>query len=313
MTSTLLAFLINASVFSIGGIGEDLSAFRMPFLKRDNISRISFAINPEYTLLAQSGEFRGVFWTNPLKLSLSVPVTHGFSVMVGNLERYNQCFDVYLQDSVLQVHALGEGGIEELYAGLNKRLGAFDLTLTGSFLFGNAWEIWTYKIGAYSLVDTFSYRHRGRIFSIGLKHNMFSVFYEGLGQVRMIHLTGEDTAMIDLPRRLSIGFYPRIGDWPVGIVYERSFWKDSMYNSPNRFKLMVSRNTLGLAYYFNPWYLDDVSEHAIDVDFAVPLRNFGVVNVKMGFALRSKDGLREYKFVPKLTFVLNEIFARRRK
>jgi hypothetical protein len=313
MISILLAFLMNASVFSIGGIGEDLSAFRVPFLRRDNITRIGFAINPEYTLLNQSGDYRGVFWTNPLKFSLSVPVTHGFSVMVGNLERYNQCFDVYLQDSALQVHALGEGGIEELYAGLNKRLGPFDLILTGSFLFGNAWEIWTYNIGAYSIVDTFFYRYRGQIFSIGLKHNMFSVFCEGLGQVRMIHLPEEDTAMIDLPQRLSVGLYHRIGDWPLGIVYEHSFWQDNLYNSPNRFKLMASRNALGLAYYFNPWYLDDVSEHAIEVDFAMPLRNVGVINVKMGFALRSKDGLREFKFVPKLTFVLNEIFARKRK
>ncbi|UCD19560.1 MAG: hypothetical protein JSU64_00020 [candidate division WOR-3 bacterium] len=317
MTALLLTCLIGSSAFSIAGIGEDLSIFRMPFVRRDNVTRIGFTLSPEYALLSQSGEYRGVFWTNPFKISFSVPISHGFSLVLGNLERYNQCFDIYRQDSALQVHALGEGGIEEIYGGLNKQLGPFDVMVTGSFLFGNTWEIWTYNIGAYSLVDTFNYRYRGRIFSIGFRHNIFAVAYEGLGELRMVYI-GEDTTVIELPQRLSIGIYPRIGEWPLGIVYERSFWQsdawhDSTYCSPHRFKLMARRNAFGLAYYFNPWYIDGVSEHGIEVDFAVPLRNVGVANAKMGFAMRARDGLTEFKFVPKLTFVFNEIFARRRK
>jgi hypothetical protein len=33
----------------------------------------------------------------------------------------------------------------------------------------------------------------------------------------------------------------------------------------------------------------------------------------MTIALRQRDGLREFKFAPSLTLVLNELFARRRK
>ncbi|MBE0433577.1 hypothetical protein IBX73_08960 [candidate division WOR-3 bacterium] len=312
MLNILSAFLINASVFSVGGIGEDVSVFRAPLVSRDNITRIGFALDPEYTLLNQAGEFRGIFWTNPLKLSLAVPVTHGFSLMVGNLERFNQCFDVYLESGALQVHTVGQGGIEEVYGGLKKTLGPVDIMATGSYLFGSAREIWTYSIETYRLVDTFSYRYQGQIFNLGLRHQMFSVFFEGLGEVRKITMPS-DTALIDLPERLSIGIYARAGELPFGFVYERSFWNDEVYDSPNRFKAMVSRGGLGLAYYYNPWYLGAVTEHAIDVDFAIPLRDVGAANVKLVFALRSKEGVREMRFVPKLTFVLNEIFARRRK
>jgi hypothetical protein len=312
VTTAILAFLMNASVFSINGIGEDLSAFHEHFLDREDIAQLGFTLNPEYTLLNQSGDFRGVFWTNPLKLSLSVPVTRGFAVMLGNLERFNQCFDVYLQDSSLQIHVLGEGGIEEAYAGVSKSLGAFDLVATGSYLFGNAWEIWTHSIGGYNLVDTFSYRHRGRIFSFGLKHDLFSVAYEGFGSVTTIKL-GQDTLVIDLPERLSIGFYPRIAQWPLGIVYEHSFWSDETYSSPNRFKIQANRKAIAIAYYFNPWYFRDITEHGIDLDLALPLHNVGSVQVRMTLALRQRGDLREFALRPSLTFVLNELFTRRRK
>ena len=312
MNAILLACTIAGSVFSIGGLGEDLSVFRTPFVIRDNIARVGFTLSPEYALLNESSDLRGVFWTNPFQLSLSVPVSHGFHVMIGNLERYNQCFDVYLEDSVLQVHAIGEGGVEELYAGISKSLGPFDLTLTGSYLFGSAWEIWTYRISAYSLVDTFSYAHRGQIFSIGLNHGLFSVLYEGLGSVRMIQ-GDQDTTTVDLPQRIAVGLYPRVGDWSLGFVYERSSWKDDQYSTSNRFKFQVGRDPLGFAYYYNPWYLGDVSEHGLECRYSFPLRNAGVVHVKMGLAMRSRDGLREFKMAPQLSLVLNEIFARRRK
>lgn len=312
MLNILSALLINASVFSIGGLGEDMSVFRVPFLSRDNITRVGFVLDPEYTVLNRAGEYRGVFWTNPMKLSLAVPVTRGFSFMIGNLERFNQCFDVYLQSGALQVHAVGQGGIEEVYAGLSKTAGPIDLVATGSYLFGSAREIWTYSIESYLLVDTFSYQYQGRIFNLGLRHRVFSVFFEGLGEVNKIDLPS-DTMAMDLPERLSIGISLPIRDLPVGFVLEHSFWSDAQYDSPNRFKAMVSRGGLGFAYYYNPWYLGGVSEHAVDVDFVVPLRGSGAVNIKLALALRSREGLREVKFVPRLTFVLNEIFARRKK
>jgi hypothetical protein len=310
--SIIITFLINASIFSIGGFGEDLGVFQDPFMEQDRLAQFGFAVSPEYMILHDSGDLRGVFWTNPLKLSLAVPVVHGFGLMIGNRERFNQCFDVYLEDSSLQIHASGEGGVEEVYAGLSKRLGTFQLATTGSFLFGNSWEIWTHSIGSYSLVDTFSYRFRGRIFSFGMRHELFSVVYESFGRVRMIYQP-EDTTMVDLPERLSVGLYPTIAGWPLGAVYEHSFWSDTTYYSPDRFKIFLKRGKFGLTYYFNPWYFNDVTEHGLALQFGIPLRNMGSVNVLMDFALRSRDGLKELMVKPKLTLVLSELFALRRK
>jgi hypothetical protein len=310
--TALLVLLINASIFSVNGIGEDLSAFRMPFLRTKDIGQIGFTIDPEYTMLNQDGDFRGVFWTNPVKLSLSVPVVHGFTIMVGNFERFNQSYDVYLQDSSLQIHTIAEGGIEELYAGLNKSIGPVDIVLTGSYLFGNAREIWRHSISGYTIVDTFSYRYRGRIFNVGLRHSLFSIGYEGFGRTRMIKLE-EDTLFIDLPQRISIGVQPRIGQWSTGLTYEHSVWEQDNYASPHRFRVSAQRGVLGIGISYNPWYIKHVTEYSVDVDYAIPLRRVGSALLRMTLAMRDKDGLREFKIAPKLTFVLNELFTRRRK
>ncbi len=312
MVAALIIVLINASVFSINGIGEDLSIFRVPFLERTSIGQIGFTLNPEYTLLNEEGDNRGIFWTNPLKFSISAPVVSGFSIMAGNLERYSQSYDIYLQDSSLQIHALGEGGIEEVYGGFSKDLGPFQIAATGSYLFGNAWEIWKYEISGYTLIDTFLYRYRGRIFNFGLKHELFAVAYEGLGRTRMIKLE-EDTVHIDLPQRLSVLFSPRIGRWNIGLMYGHSFWDDEAYNSPNRFRVSARRGALAAAYFYNPWYVDGVTEHGIEFDYRIPLRNVGFAQLRMTCAMRDRDGLREFKFAPSLTLVLNELFVRRRK
>lgn len=308
----LIALLVSGSVFSVDGIGRDLSAFRTPFLETQGIGQLAFTLNPEYTLLNQGGDFRGVFWTNPLKLSISVPVISGFTVMTGNLERFDQSYSIYLQDSTLRIHGLGEGAIEEVYAGFNKKMGPVDIVATGSYLFGTAWEIWNYSISGYTIVDTFLYHYRGRVFNLGLKHKILSVAYEGFGEVRMVKLE-EDTLTIDLPQRLSIGVYPEIGKWPLGIVYEHSFWDDTVYNSPHRFRVSAHRGVFGVACYMNPWYIKDVTEYGLDISYAIPLRNVGSAQLKMAFSLRQKDGLREFHFAPRLTFVLDELFTRRRK
>ena len=308
----LIALLISGSVFSIEGIGRDLSTFRTPFLETQGIGQIAFTLNPEYTLLNQEGDFRGIFWTNPLKLSIAIPVVSGFTVMAGNLERFDQTYNIYLRDSTLRIHALGEGAVEEVYAGVNKNVGPVDIVATGSYLFGTAWEIWKYSISGYSIVDTFLYRYRGRIFNLGIRHTIFSVSYEGFGELRMVKLE-EDTIMIDLPQRLLIGVHPKIGKWPLGIFYEHSFWNDTVYNSPHRFKVSTRRGVFGVACYIDPWYIRDVTEYGFDVSYAIPLRNVGSAQLKMAFTLRQKDGLREFQFAPKLTFVLNELFVRRRK
>ena len=56
-----------------------------------------------------------------------------------------------------------------------------------------------------------------------------------------------------------------------------------------------------------------MTEYSVDVDYAIPLRRVGSALLRMTLAMRDKDGLREFKIAPKLTFVLNELFTRRRK
>jgi hypothetical protein len=119
--------------------------------------------------------------------------------------------------------------------------------------------------------------------------------------------------MLDLPERLSIGFTPKLGKWGLGLVYERSFWDDEMYDSPNRFKISARRGSTGFAYFYNPWYVRDVIEHGIEFDVGIPLRRVGSAHLRLTCALRERDGLREFKFAPSIRFVLNELFARRRK
>jgi hypothetical protein len=86
-------FLVNASIFSINGLGEDLSVFRTPFVDYLRMAQVKFILQPELTILGENGDYRGVFWTNPFQISLSVPLGKGFFLTFANTERFGQSFD----------------------------------------------------------------------------------------------------------------------------------------------------------------------------------------------------------------------------
>lgn len=308
----LVLLLIGASMFSVDGIGEDLNVFQTPFVESDEITRISFSFYPEFNVLHSNGDYRGIFWSNPLTFSISVPVTSGFTLMAGNRERYNQAFDIYSEDSLLQVHFFGEGGIEDIYLLLSKTFGIGELSVSGSYLFGNSWEIWTYNMATHSLVDTFTYKYKGRIFSAGFRHSLFSVAYEGFGTVDAKQTEADNDTTFDLPARLSLGITPRIGPWQAEFAYERSFW-DGDVVSPNRFRVGLRRDAYGFAYRFNPWYVEGVQEHGLDLDASLRLRGVGSASLGLYLRYRSREDLSEFQIVPSVHLVLYEIFARRRK
>jgi hypothetical protein len=309
---TLLLILISASMFSIDGLGEDLSVFRVPFIEDDRLTQIKFSFYPEFNILYEDGNYRGIFWTNPLNFSISIPMIKGFTFMAGNRERFNQSFDIFYEDSIIQVNQYGEGGIEEVYVVLSKNFGIGELVLSGSYLFGNASEIWTYDMANHTLTDTFTYTYRGNIFGCGIRHRLFSIAYEGLGTVDATQADAESDTTFDLPKRLSIAVTPKIGSWQTEFMFEHSFWTE-YWRSPNRFKVGLARDNYKVAYRFNPWYIEGINEHGLDLSVSVPLGGVGSASIGLYTTYRYRDELHELQIIPSLHLVLNEIFTRRRK
>jgi len=319
---TLLIFLINASIFSLGGIGEDNSIFKDPFLGIRGKAQIEIALRPEINILNKGSDFRGLFWTNPFTLSLTIPIAKGFIFGVGNQTRFTQSFDIYFSEDNLDMHLKGKGGIEEVYVNLNNDFGVGEVALRGSYLLGNASEIWHYYIANYYLVDSFLYRYEGKIFCAGLKlraKELFNIhlFCEGFGDVVMERQNSDTT--IDLPTRVSLGIVPRqkILGGTLALSLERSFWPDdnqvNAFRSPYRFKLGISKEKFGVSYFFNPWYLEDITEHGIDILLVTPIRRVGALTFELGLSLKNKGSLRELRISPEMKLVLTELFARRKK
>lgn len=313
--------LTSASVFSLGGLGEDQSVFRDDFVSRLNNAQIGFALRPEFEILNENTDIRGLFWTNPFIFNLKVPVTGTIIASVGNHERFNQAFDMYLENEQLNVHLVSEGGIEEAYGQINNRIGTTgesgtpvaEIYFRGSYLFGGTRELWTYTIGDYSITDTFAYKYLGCTFAGGVSVSILSCAFEGLGFLDMDMNSGDTALSKDMPERLSVGLHPNINEYQVDLVYEHSFWSDSNYRSVNRFQAGINKNNVGFAYAYNPWYIQDVTEHRLALNGRYGFKGLGFGELTVSAALRNKNSLREILIVPELKFVIEEIFARRKK
>ena len=311
--SLILVALINASIFSIGGIGQDISVFRTPFLDVFKSARIEFILKPEFNILNKGSDFRSKFSTNPFNLNLAVPVTKGFVFGLGNRERFSQSFDVYFDRDALEMHVEGEGGIEEIYVNLNNNFGIGEIAFRGSYLFGNATEIWNYYIGDYYNVDTFLYKYWGKIFCGGIRLKFVSVSYEFLGDIEWEKQNFDTT--IDLPSRLAVGLHPEIFGGKVDFLFEHAFWPgdNEDYISPNRFKVSFIKERFAVGYRYNPWYLKDVNEHGLDFSLNIPIQRLGLITLNLGCSLRNKESLREINVSPEIKLTIHEIFARRRQ
>jgi len=308
----ILIALINASVFSIGGIGEDRSIFSVPFTVDPHNALIDFTLRPEFNILNKGSDIRSIFWTHPFYFSFSVPMTKGFVFGMGNLERFNQSFDVYFEEDELEMHVNSQGGVDEVYAQLSNSFGLGEVNLRGSYLFGNALEVWDYYIGDFSLTDSFLYRYRGKIFCGGVRVKFISLAYEGLGTMEMEKADSDTT--IDLPERLSIGFIPEAFGGRVNILLEHSFWSgNNDFRSPTRFKIGFRKERVGFGYMFNPWYLKEITEHGVNFSLQIPIQQFGSIDLNLGCFLKYKGSLREICFSPEIKLTFRELFARRRK
>lgn len=313
MSGILLITVINASVFSISGLGEDLSVFRVPFTHIGTRAHVEFTLKPEFNILNKGSDLRSLFWTNPFNFSLAAPVTKGFIIDIGNCERFNQSFDLYFEDGSLNMHLVGEGGIEEVYATLSNNFQIGEIAFRGSYLFGNSSEVWNYYIGNYTLVDSFLYEYQGKVFSGGLRIKFISISYECFGDIIMEKQETDTT--IELPCRLSIGLSPEIFDGKTEFLFEQSFWSEvnNDYRSPYRFKVGFAKERYGVSYMFNPWYLKDIVEHRIVLSYNMPIQRLGFITLNLGCALRNKGELREFTILPEIKLTIQEIFARRRK
>jgi hypothetical protein len=303
----ITVFLICASAFSIDGIGEDMSIFSMPFNDISTLTRIQFTFLPEFSVMREHGDFRSSFWTYRFRFSLAGPLTPWLVLDAGNTERYDQSFDIYYRQDELALHVEGQGAVEEVYASAGLRFGAVNLALRGSYLFGSAQELWRYSVGDYIIIDTFVYQYRGKIVAVGARYSMFSCAYEFLGDYTAEH--GTDT-LIQLPSRLSIALRNQFLGGHLELIGEHSFWADT-YRSPTRFRLAFSRKRIGCAYWYNPWYTDGVSEHGLDVSYALPIHRLGFITFELCSALRSRGSLQEAKISPRIVFTFDELFTSR--
>ncbi len=228
----MLFFLICASVFSVQGLGEEKVIFKEPFLGELDTARIEFSIRPEFNILNENKDLRGIFWTNPFFFGLRVPLYRSLIFSIGNIERFAQSFDIYSVKEPLTTYVKARGGIEEIYFQFNQRIKSFEALLRGSYLFGSSYEVWNYIIDDYSIADTFNYRYKGWIFCAGLKIFFFSFVYEGMGSVNMERNAGDTTYR--LPQVFNIGVEHSFKDWKLGIIFEHSSWKGG--NNTNRLK-----------------------------------------------------------------------------
>ncbi|OPX18311.1 hypothetical protein BXT86_01850 [candidate division WOR-3 bacterium 4484_100] len=307
----LLLLLVNASIFSLQGLGEDLGVYELPFVSSSKFGRIQFIISPEFTVLNESRDFRGIFWTNPFQFKIAVPVYEGFFLSAGNRERFNQNFDLYAENSNLRIHLLGSGGIEEIYGGVNKLFPWGGFAVQGSYLFGKNTEVWNYFISDYTIADTFTMTYEGFIFSAGIRLKIVDIAYEFLGSVTQKDDTS--SSEIDFPERLSIGVSPDFKNIRLSLLFEHSFWEGDEYLSPNRFRCTIFKDNLSISYSFNPWYLSGVQENRLDLNLNIPIKKVGLVTAGLSNWLRCRGSIREFKFVPELKFTIRELFARRRR
>jgi len=306
-----IVFLVifSASVFSIEGLGQEQIVFKTPFLGPMNFARIEFALKPELDILNSGSDFRGIFWTNPFYLNMEIPIYNGLVFSLGSIERFNQSFDIYSEKQGLKMYVQGRGGVEEIYLQLNQRLNIAEVFFRGSYLYGSSRETWKYTIDDYSIADTFFYKDKGEIFCAGLKLFMFSIFYEGLGKLDIEKLSND--TIYNLPQVLSLGLEHKFFEWAFCLLFEHSFWKDG--NAINRFKGTIEKENLGFSYAYNPWYLNDIQEHLLEISIRMPLRNFAIISFNPDIGVRIKGSLREFVFSPEFKLTLEEIFARRKK
>jgi len=304
-----LIFLFSASVFSVGGLGEDMSVFRLPFYGAQNQAQLQFEISPEFEVVAKDGAVRNRYWTNPFVLNLRIPVSDRVLLSAGNAERFDQSSDIYLERDILKMHLLAEGGIEEFRLQVNTNLPIAELFCAGSYLFGSSREIWEYEIGDYFTVDTFNYEYYGSVFSAGLRYRFLAVACEGLGRIKMFRADGDSA--IDIPQRLTFGFTPVLGEYKVKLIFEHSFWNG--YESPSRLHLGLGRGGYQITYKFNPWYYNGIQEHGLTAGRVIPLKKFGFIGFDLQVSYRSRAGLSEFKIVPELKLTLEEIFSRRKR
>jgi hypothetical protein len=316
----MIFYVIAASMFSLDGIGEDNGIFKDPFLNIESKARLEISLRPEFSILNEGSDYRGIFWTNPFHLKFAVPITHGFVFGAGNKTRFTQSFDLYYDQDDLTIHLDGKGGIEELFVNLNNDFGFGEIALQGSYLLGNASEIWDYSIGNSSLVDSFEYQYEGKIFGGGIKlraKELFDISLSGeaFGDINMEH--DDMDSLIDLPNRVSVTIMPKVkvlGGF-LFLTAERSFWPDNglAYRSPYRLKTGLVKDRISVDYYFNPWYLDGISEHGMDLSISLPITRIGTLCLDLGGSFKYKGSLREFRISPDIKLVLSELFAKRRR
>lgn len=310
--SLMIILLTSASLFSIDGVGQDMSVFQNPYLYIGKYARIEFLVRPEWTLLRKDSDIRSIFWSNPFHFFLTAPVYKGFAIGLGNRERYNQNFDVFLESDDLQLHVMSRGGVEEVFGTLGYGTKFGEFVVQGSYLFGNSFETWDYLIQSYNLVDTFTYSYTGHIFCAGVYTKYLSLYYETLGSLDMSK-PSTDTSYT-LPQRIGVDVHAMMKGARISAGYEYSWW-ESQYDFKNvhRFQIQFDQKKYSIGYSYKPWYLERVQEHGLDLSYKMPLPNLGTMRLHLELAFRETDKVQEFLIAPQIELSIRELFVKRRK
>jgi hypothetical protein len=219
---------------------------------------------------------------------------------------------VYLENESLNLHVVSKGGVEEVFGTIGYHNTVGEVVVQGSYLFGNALETWDYTVQNYNLIDSLDYAYNGYIVCAGIYTNYISCYYETFGSLDMSKPTVDTT--IDLPDRIGVGVHVPLIGGRVSAGYEYAWWDEQYsYKNVHRFELTYDRKTYSIGYTYNPWYLERVQEHGLDLSYKVPLPNLGMMRVHLVCAFRETDNVQEFMIAPQIELSIRELFRPRRK
>ncbi len=296
---------------------------------------------------SQSGQTRLIGTVRPAGLNIAAPLPLGTRIMLGLEERFGQDFDLWsasLPDTGCRYHVTGRGGIHVLRAGLGYSfLKTASVGIEYGRVVGASREEWEINVanGRYLSTDTVELSYTGNTLRLGasLQTGRFALglLYSlpqrlSAASSRRAHGVVEDslfTHIIRIPAEIDLGIslepFPSL---TAVIGLEHRPWSGITINDTimarGRNSIRVSSGLeyhtdkfpLRAAYSYEPWYytsrsFSTIQEHKIWLGSAVPIKEFGALELSASLGRRSTPELSETTAGLLLTLSYNEAWLRR--
>lgn len=296
---------------------------------------------------SQSGQTRLISTVRPAGLNVAVPLPLGTRIMLGLEERFGQDFDLWsasLPDTGCRYHVTGRGGIHTLRAGLGYSfLKIASLGVEYGRVVGASREEWEINVanGRYLSTDTVELSYTGNTLRLGAS---FQIEQFALGLLysfpqclnaassRRAHGVVEDsllTHVIRIPAEIDLGISVKPFPSLTAVIgLEHRPWSGITINdtimASGRNSLRVSlgleyhtgKFPLRAAYSYEPWYytsrsFSTIQEHRIWLGSAVPIKEFGALELSGSLGRRTTPELSETTAGLLLTLSYNEAWLKR--